>query len=551
MKIMSKIKEKFARTRKPRAAGLVAVKDGRRRIISAGLVCVFAAALAGGALLGAGTADAYTASTKPVNIGSLTLADYDTRTDGYVFDADVLQKLYDKLAGTPNSTYTAAYNAVNSSSSTITGSVQSGTAAGSPQINGSAWTQTKSKNFQAINGNGNTPFTVKFGGFDWNVVYATTDTTAAGTDNLIVTLWMSENVSTSVWNSYSSADCTSPYPSSMYSTSKIRVDALNGGGDSGVNYATSTTTRNGTVSNRQNHVFASFTLSNAVIGQKSLTNFLVAPNKVAYQENENWVWSYMGTGYPYLLPNEAWGTPDENLAHIYGGAGGWAHANYGSGWSDVYLIPNKADYYEWADDTLWLPSFTETGFSDGSNSSNSWGVGLWGTLTAYNSVDNILKSSGNTWLRSGNSGHATLCYGLSPSGGYFLDTPTSAAAVRPALHLNLKAAANAAAGAIKKPVVSSTNTFTYNRQEQTFDLSTLSNWDSDKMEVTAITRDGGNAHTAPSVVPPPPPEQCYRNQSQIHRRGHLQNKIKDQGHHGFGRDQTLGVRGYPRGYERD
>ncbi len=494
MKIMSKIKEKFARPRKPRAAGLAAVKDGRRRIISAGLVCVFAAALAGGALLGAGTADAYTASTKPVNIGSLTLADYDTRTDGNVFDADVLQKLYDKLTGTANSTYAAAYSAVNASSSTITGSVSAGTPALCTNVN--AWTQPKSKNFNAINGS--SPFTVSFGGFDWNVVYATTNTTAAGTDNLIVTLWMSENASTSVWNSYSSLDCTSPYPSSMYSSSKIRVDALNAGGDAGVNYATSTTARVGTVSGRQSHIFAPFTLSNAVIGGKSLTNYLVSPNKVAYQENENWVWSYMGNGKPYLCPNEAWDTPDTSVVHPSGGSG-WAHASYGSGWSDNYLIPNKADYYEWADDTLWLPSLTETGFSA---DSTSWGVGLWGTLTAYNSVDNILKSSGNTWLRSGTYAYATYCYGLSPSGGSFLDTTTSAAAVRPALHLNLKSAAASAAGAIKKPTPPAANTFTYNRTTQTLDLSTLTNWDSNKMEVISIARDGGTAHTAPTVVAP-------------------------------------------------
>lgn len=43
------------------------------------------------------------------SIGSLTLADYATRTDGYVFDGDVIQKLYDKITGSSNSTYSNAW----------------------------------------------------------------------------------------------------------------------------------------------------------------------------------------------------------------------------------------------------------------------------------------------------------------------------------------------------------------------------------------------------------------------------------------------------------
>ena len=45
-------------------------------------------------------------TAKAVSIGSITLADYDTRSDGLVFDGDELQKIYDLLTGVPNSKIT-------------------------------------------------------------------------------------------------------------------------------------------------------------------------------------------------------------------------------------------------------------------------------------------------------------------------------------------------------------------------------------------------------------------------------------------------------------
>ncbi|MDE7158874.1 MAG: hypothetical protein K2N74_04790 [Clostridiales bacterium] len=398
-------------------------------------------------------AGAYTPSTVPSlnNIGEITLKKYEEREDGLVFDAKKLEELYGKLVraktGNPSITLASlddAKSAVDNYTSSVDGSANTG----------NTLTQQKALDFKRMQSQLGSPITLSLGGLDWTVVYATTNTTAGGTTkagDLIVTLWLNDNIgTTSKWSDSESTDMSGDYPTNMYSSSYIRVKTLNAGGDDGSKahtgvggsvdgttyYATSTSSRssgNVSLTERKTNQFAKYTLSNAQIAtpgfktddegnqlldeyddpipvtlMPSLTSFLTAPKNVEYQRAENWVWSYMGSGNPYLCPNEAWGTgndgvtgPNSSSIHQYNGgnkSGGW----YTGSPSNMSLILSKPAYYEWQDDLLWLPSLTETGYY---TSSSDYGASLWGIPAN----DPIIKSTAPTgtgvtdvsWLRSG------------------------------------------------------------------------------------------------------------------------------------------------------
>ncbi len=378
--------------------------------------------------------NAYTAGVAPASIGSLTLSDYATRVDGKVFDGDVLDKLYSAILGTTSkTTYTDLYNAVNSHQSVTIGSTSTGQ---------NTNTQAHSMGFKDING-GNA-ITVEFGGYKWNVVYATTNTLDGSDGNtkagdLIVTLWMSEKCDgTYQWNEYSSSNTSSPYPGSMYSTSKIRVATLNGGGDAGAMYAKSLTSLTGTQGDRINHPFSAFTMSSSTsVGKRSLTQYLAQPESAVYQRAENWVWSMYISVAPHLkmLPNEAWGNgtdgitgPDTSLKGI-GGVGGW-YSGPSANISDANQFIAKPQYYDWKSDWLWLPSITETGCY---KSENDYGTSLWGIPNRHA----ILSSTGTQAMRSSDYNVASV-YALTATGDRSYPTSDGQDFVlRPALHLNL------------------------------------------------------------------------------------------------------------------
>ncbi|MDE5896295.1 MAG: hypothetical protein K2H43_00610, partial [Clostridia bacterium] len=147
--------------------------------------------------------EAYTSGQIPASIGSLTLSDYATRTDGYVFDGDVVDSLFTRALNNANvsinssqSLYDQLYNKVSSSSARVQAKSTAGVT--DTTIDANAWsTQVKSMDFSTVSGgttdgNGNKtapkPITVEFGGYMWNVVYMTTNTTV-GNNDLIATLW--------------------------------------------------------------------------------------------------------------------------------------------------------------------------------------------------------------------------------------------------------------------------------------------------------------------------------------------------------------------------
>ena len=293
---------------------------------------------------------------------------------------------------------------------------------------------------------------VTFGGLTWQVVHLTQD--RSGND--IVTLWLSNNYQEAWANDSSlttaegayhgfvngalysdwSADWsnsyaydTDLYPSSMYSTSYIRTVVLNNEGS----YATSKTSAT-SVTQSTDSVFAIYTMDN-VAG--SVKQYLVTPNQVKYQETENANTQFGDSRY---YPNEAYGTPNGN--------GTWYTSN-----NENYDFSSREVYDDWAEDTLWLPSRTETGYSWTTGSS----AGIWQTSTAQRASNTGSDSSttmgevGSTsgtaynrsWLRSGNytTAYNASYLNASGSGGNSYGVSTSSA-VRPAIHLNLNSAAS-------------------------------------------------------------------------------------------------------------
>ncbi len=310
----------------------------------------------------------------------------------------------------------------------------------------------------AVNSKTNTQdVQVTFAGLTWQVVHLTQDRSK----NDIVTLWLSNNKQDawsgrptdegayygfidgalySDWSyNFQNASFTVTYPSNLYGASYIHAVTLNNGGI----YATSTSAVTSQPAQQDsNSVFAMFTMDD-VAG--SVTKYLVTPSQVKYQETEN-ANTQFGTENYY--PNEAYGEPN--------GSGSWDTNNGGA-----VNITNKQYYDAWADDTLWLPSRTETGYSGTTGNS----AGIWQTSTAQrasntgNDLSTTMGEVGSTsgtaynhsWLRSGYYAHAGNAFYLQASGSSnYINNVNNSPAVRPALHLNLNSAAENAVEAAKR-----------------------------------------------------------------------------------------------------
>ena len=299
---------------------------------------------------------------------------------------------------------------------------------------------------------------VTFGGLTWQVVYLTQDTD----ENDIVTLWLSSSYQEkwandelltdeeglyygfvngslySDWsadwvNDWTQDGSSSTYPANMYGTSYIRTVTLNNGTNNVGNQNVYATSGGATVVSSvqdENNVFAMFTMD-SVSG--SVTEFLVTPSKLAYQETENSVDS-ASTG-DWLI-NDAYGSPT--------GSGWWSDENYN--------YTSKQGYSAWANDFLWIPSMSETGYSTSV-------TGIWQTSTQQRqnisetssitsgvgtsaNVNNSTTVNNGTWLRSGRAYSAYFTHYLESNGesNDYTEMHVSCA-VRPALHLNLNAVA--------------------------------------------------------------------------------------------------------------
>ncbi|MDE7079735.1 MAG: hypothetical protein K2O95_06440, partial [Clostridia bacterium] len=229
----------------------------------------------------------------------------------------------------------------------------------------------------------------------------------------ILTLWQASSTQTAQWN-YHSVNENANIPSNMYSTSMIRTITLNAGG----RYYTSNDGSGETpVSQDASNAYAKFTMS-SVTG--SLTDFIDKPANVEWQEKE--ISHITNPGFAYDFNNDAYGDV---------GSGGGSNANWNRGMVNYY---GKTDYSAWAEDYIWLPSMTETGFSNGNMS------GIW--VTSETERGNA--SGVNSWLRSATSSNYSLAYLLLADGSADSnDSTISSCAVRPAFHLNLRKAEEA------------------------------------------------------------------------------------------------------------
>ncbi len=346
------------------------------------------------------------------------------------FNADVLKELYQTLLKVD--TYSAFEKAVNTETDkTFT-----------------------SADFRDKNEKNN--ISIWFAGKKWDIVYLTKD--RAGT-SVVLDLWQSaDNLDEdTLWRF--SYHCvrgaqTSKYPSNMYSTSKVRVEALNNGG-----YASRSTTSIPTEpyepkTTEEENQYARFTSPKA---KDNVTAYILKPKDIAYQETEN---AYGKSQYDYTLVNDAYGRdPDayDGGEHFYDNS----FKNY----------INKDKYFDWEDDYIWLPSVAEIG--GGSTASDIKNKnGLWETNIALRSC-----VSNWTWLRSGDVAEGNFDYFNGQDGTIFSNYTNYDFVVRPALHLNLTAAAGAASGAVpEKPTDDQLKQeFDYNGTEQAFTMPDFGN----------------------------------------------------------------------------
>ncbi len=262
---------------------------------------------------------------------------------------------------------------------------------------------------------------VTFGGFEWIVTYLSKDKEG----NVVATLWLSgeDTLDKSTFGNsdefYGTNNPSSGVPTNMYGTSYIRAKLNNGGRYINITSNSSNPTSvDQTYSPVSDYKFADFVQGGV------LTQYMVTPEHISWQENGQSAKDTLGASYNYS--NENWtdtktgATDDSNFYDS--GAYNYAGKTFSGYGNDTW----KGDY-------LWLPSMTETGHSDSR-------PGMWDLSVAE-------RSNGTTssWSRSAgynNSYYAPLLnlYG----GNYNYYYVNYAYAVRPALHLNLSAVAKAA-----------------------------------------------------------------------------------------------------------
>ena len=285
---------------------------------------------------------------------------------------------------------------------------------------------------------------VRFAGLDWEVVYLSTDKSG----NPILTLWLTNNYQ-KAWAgrndslgqyhgfyngglysdfsaNWSSTSVSGLYPSNMYGRSYVKMVTLNNANSMWFYYSTGTSSAS--ASQTSSSPFAKFTMSRVA---ENVTQYIVTPEQVSWQESGQ---NSKGTGTNYNCSNENWstGVSDDGF------------------YSSLYNYAHKSNNDIWKYDKLWLPSLYEIGYGGQSN-------GLWkanknqranfnGSTSSISAkvgtsnTDNILYNS--SMIRSASNTDFISTRNLSVKGDYVSPlTVSSSAAVRPALHLNLKEAA--------------------------------------------------------------------------------------------------------------
>ncbi|MDE5756314.1 MAG: hypothetical protein K2I23_04420 [Clostridia bacterium] len=358
------------------------------------------------------SSDADTIST------DILLSDYKTRVDGKVFNGDVLEQIYQKVAGKTSISdvkTVAGDTTLNNGSATAPTKMQSGL------------TQKQIRD----NYNNGKNIIVKIDGREWIVTSLTSD---SGGD-AVLTLWAKEGVESCRWFENFN------FEGRLYGSSYTRARLLNGTAYDGskIKYmsASSVTdlveyTRDPIDANAAPYQLSSFTLPTTVNGGKvdrsngSITDFLVQPKDIAYQSyqrasqslaqsGDGWIW--------YNCLNESYKT---DVTGFYTDASVGHYQNY-------------AQYGDWKNDYIWLPSLTELGSCDyvGATGSGKAFPGLWDT-------DNATRGSSNYyWIRTANYQYDTTNVYYNHPNGMFTWSQINGyeyLLLRPAMHLNLSKA---------------------------------------------------------------------------------------------------------------
>ena len=291
-----------------------------------------------------------------------------------------------------------------------------------------------------------TDYKVVFGGYIWNIMYVSKNNDAS--QDVIVTLWLADTgtdagLDTYVSCSYGVTMATNKtVPMNMYGTSYVRSSLV------GSQYIGSTDTS--TLTNGIQHdAWKRFT------DTSGLANYLSTPSKLDWQKNQSATEILKHT---YNLSNEAWGTPS------------------GGSFLNGFDYSGKLNYTAWQNDKIWLPSISEVGLGQ---NTGLWKVSREQTLSSETKTSWSRSCWEGTPVEQGNEyGIARSIQGAAT--GYGNNGVTDPYAVRPAIHLNLKAACRAIDTNVitTKPTLSAGDK-TYNGNAQAL----VSNFDTTKMQI--------------------------------------------------------------------
>ncbi len=151
--------------------------------------------------------------------------------------------------------------------------------------------------------------------------------------------------------------------------------------------------------------------------------YLVQPKYIKYQETE----TQAGRANPFYgninLSNDAYGNLTSN----------WYLSNHYVP-SDTYVAPNGTSvrYDAWKEDYIWIPSATETGWTNYLNGSSIWKL-------STNQLAHT-ASQGCSWLRSGGAGDFYNLQCMSTNGSSAYNHVNATCSVRSAIHFNITAA---------------------------------------------------------------------------------------------------------------
>ncbi len=384
-------------------------------------------------------ANAAAIGSYPTDVNTdLLLQGYESRNDGIVFNANVLEEIYKKVA----------------KETTIEGVTIEANKAKTGNTN--IHSGLNSEEIRTNNGGNNLIITL--GGKRWIV---TSLSTKDGGEP-ILTLMLADVVETSKWSQYITNQYTyAKYPWTNYGTSYIRARLLNGidgipdgsGGYGKIQYSNSDNATTLTDYTRDasdgEYPFAIFNhkpISSTNRADGAIADFLVQPKDVSYQRTQN-----------MRDANYGWHTMQNEACTII---------PQGSGWFDqtIYNLQNTPNYTDWGNDFLWLPSWLELGTDAWFNGTARKPLqGIWRLDGAARGASDIY------WPRTKSHGGLDCEYQVEANGNfqflYPLPTICNQFGIRPCIHLNLSLAEESSA----IPITTPTNvTSTYNGEEQDY-----------------------------------------------------------------------------------